>query len=422
MNKLDKLICLLIFPSIVLKQIIDVTDIQIFVVVRVLFVGLFLFRISNFTLPTFSKHFMSYMLLIFISVGLIRTNGTIFTEANDLLTVVIFVIIFILFHHIARKDDSFKYVMYSLFGLLLMNIVFVILGFKNDSIYKVESAAPAIILSKIIPGSNFHRQLFPVSTGVNNYGVEIGLLVLYFILKMSNSYLNKIFAAVCVICLLFSDTRSAIIFIVLILLFQFWQTRKSIIIKILIIFVAVVATQALSLSAISRDNAQDAKTLNSRYLIWSVAALKTTSLTTSETLFGLGRFSSVPLGINNLVDLGYVTNDEYISYHNNFFQFYFDWGLLGLIFMLYLFVWALRKSYRTKQQTTFFLLLYYIGVGLTEATVSYHYQSMLVIFLFLVIDLESIKYKKPKKNANIHSSGFSEEPEEHQPQYLPSVN
>ena len=180
---------------------------------------------------------------------------------------------------------------------------------------------------------------------------------------------------------------------------KFYKSYKSVLLRVscLIILLAI----PILFQNLSRDsaNSSDFKTLNSRSLIWSYAILKVPNLTLPETVFGLGRFSAQPLGVSRSIDDDYVSDSDYISFHNNFFQFYFDWGVVGLFFMLFLFYWTLIKSKNIENLP--YIILYLILVGFTEASVSYHYTPLLIIFLFIVVYLEAQTLKIPLKNPKV---------------------
>ena len=398
MNKIDKFLCFLIFPALISGQIAQVTGIFLFIVLKYIYILLLIFRLPSYKLKVNKQNIISSVFLVIICAGILRTNGTLFTAENNFLEVVFYLVTYLFFLGISINRNSIKFIFMGLFGILLFNILLMNLGIQNVAIYKVSSESSAVVLSKLFPISDFKRLLFPISNGVNNYGVQIGLLSLFFLLQLKQKY-YLIFACITTVSLLFCDTRSSILIIALLLVIKFYKSYKSVLLRVscLIILLAI----PILFQNLSRDsaNSSDFKTLNSRSLIWSYAILKVPNLTLPETVFGLGRFSAQPLGVSRSIDDDYVSDSDYISFHNNFFQFYFDWGVVGLFFMLFLFYWTLIKSKNIENLP--YIILYLILVGFTEASVSYHYTPLLIIFLFIVVYLEAQTLKIPLKNPKV---------------------
>ncbi len=142
-------------------------------------------------------------------------------------------------------------------------------------------------------------------------------------------------------------------------------------------------------------------TLTGRLYIWASILPEALGLNMSQFLFGSGAYSQAITGMSDnyaMLFSNYI-DTERISYHNAVFQMFFDIGLIGVTVYVMLILSILKAHLdRLAELQTYdparmhlsigvVVLLYYLGLGTTEAITPLYYDSYLIVLVILVTSM-----------------------------------
>lgn len=354
-----------------------------------------------------------YCLLIFVS--LIRANEFSLNRLLDYLSFTLFLIAYIsgILDHC--KDEGIRYidgfrnfVINPFVYYIGINYVFWLLNITSDARSDGEIfIGNAVVLQAL--GYSIERVNFLFSIGINGYAVILGAILSF--ITVDNVFQNKwtvkniVLYIIVMIAILLTDSRSAIIYPILILAgcyavkllkMGFVITISPIIfvvIPLLVAFVLPLLAEVAFFAQFSR-NATDLFTLNGRVFIWVFAFEEFNNFNLFH-LFGFGYFGHVTSGASlkwAFLFVSYNVSDN-VHPHNSILSMIFDIGYLGLATIIFI-IWKVSAKLRqfwnqnVKHALTFYaLLLYFIFISITESFIGFYYLNAfpLIISLFLFV-------------------------------------
>ncbi|MFC1483886.1 O-antigen ligase family protein [Candidatus Neomarinimicrobiota bacterium] len=150
-------------------------------------------------------------------------------------------------------------------------------------------------------------------------------------------------------------------------------------------------------------------TLTGRLYIWASVLPEILRLDMSQILFGAGAYSQDLTGMNEnyAVLFTYLNDTRSVTYHNAMIQIFFDIGFVGSAVYVML-VLSILKAYqgrliklqasdpdRMYLVTGVVVLLYYLGLGTTEAITPIYYDSYLIVLVILITSISIWQRKQP---------------------------
>ncbi|RZK38500.1 MAG: O-antigen ligase domain-containing protein [Pedobacter sp.] len=375
-------------------------------------------------------------LLLFALVGsiaLIRTNyiGISFVmSAIQVINLILFIYCFTLICNVEMKrNDANSYrviITYLLTPFLLLAVTNFVLYFLGISLTQSQlgeesGTYQAILLSYI--GIDITRVEFPLAGGLNNYASYVGAVfminIALIMMLEKKSNLLRASAVVFFITLLLIDTRSSIIYPLLILLCLYLirnKRRLSKGLKFVSLFVVVgplLFTVLLPLVSslpgfefLERGD-NDLQTGNARFFIWLFAFAEFMSFKPIH-IFGWGDYGHFGSGVSkNWTSMfqGWA-NSEYKTPHNTMLSLIFDYGYIGLILYISViwqsierlrYIWD-KKPIVAKSLYTF--VLYNIITGVTEVLGGFYFPNYILLF-YMVTIIINVQYYLLKRQENV---------------------
>jgi O-Antigen ligase len=287
----------------------------------------------------------------------------------------------------------------------------VLLRFAGFSATDVEPNAisyaagtPAKTLALI--GIHIDREAFPMNPSINGMGViaAVGLVAAALLALRTKGLERRAGAAgtvVCLVALLLTDTRAALILaiIVVALMTIVKRTRVALLLAIVIPFSSWIVTAVLSflsstgLATPLARGSKDVSTGNGRTIIWQAAQHQFGTTDFFHTLFGFGANGQTTSGASRLYDhlFELVPSPILVHVHNLGLQMLLDMGAVGLILMVIAVVVSVDRLEKINNQSPRGPVAALIGAmlmlfltGATEPSPTYRTQETL-IFAFLLL-------------------------------------
>lgn len=354
-----------------------------------------------------------FLLLLFICYFRGIINNTIEWYKAFFLCI-IWITIFFAYKKIKNNLNYFDIIWLGIIFYVVINFILFVAGISPPA-NAYSDAGEAKIFSNFV-GFAVKRTQFPVSLGVNGFGVICGLSTLLSVVRLiiSRSFYSIVLFLICISSLLLSDSRGAIAgFIVsILLLFIFYLFRTNLISRIItsVIFLlyplASYLIYSLSIlligkfSNLSRGNS----ILSGRDVIWEGIIDFLKSMPIYNIIFGYGYMGQVTSGLS----LSYMNlfahldnlKEETVNLHSSFFQLFIDMGLIGIAFLLF-FIFKLlnlnAKKFIDGDNTALYGLCfvsYGVIVGATDLTFNQNNLVFTLCILAISININFLSNKK----------------------------
>lgn len=369
-----------------------------------------------------SRNIALFLFLVMISVGIFRDNHP---EHTGLLVyyrvfnLLLFSWVFVktLNYHYKVKSikiqEVFFYMIYlPLLYLILINLIFYFLFGSVLNSIETSEIGSSVMLSTLT-GVNYPRVHFLFSNGFNNYGAIVGLLLIFSLIGWKIIRQSKrvfvIGVLSSIITLLFIDTRTAMVFPILIFLFifhsyRFYKKPKFLwLLPVLTVFGSNLLLLVLGLfntpffKSFSRS-ASDFSTANSRSFIWLFSSLEFLNFKDIH-LIGWGEYGHYESGVSKNWKFIFETwdNSELMSPHSNFYMILFDYGYLGLLLIVLLQILVIsvvKKYWSIDREICLYIVsffLYWNLLGMTESFFGFYANNIMYIFIGVLMIVFSMK-------------------------------
>lgn len=313
-------------------------------------------------------------------------------------------------------------VLMPVFLLCVLNWVLLWAGIKFVNQYADSGNRKAVFLSLL--GIDANRTVFPLTDGINAYSNYIGgafsiAIILFLFSKQYKSVTGGI-SCIFLLTLLYTDSRAALIYPILIagIIFFFrnkilggWIKFLSLIVFIGPLIYTIMLPWLSHLSefqSLSRGSG-DLSSGNDRLFIWSICYKEFLSFKWNH-LFGFGKAGHYISGVSATwaANSSTYNNAELaLSPHNTMFSILFDYGYVGLITYIVLLWQTLSKisfiSKKSKIAYPFFgFLIYNIFLGITESIGSAFQFNYIVLFIAVITVINAqfyvLKWRLKNKN------------------------
>lgn len=285
-----------------------------------------------------------------------------------------------------KIEECLKYIM----------IAFLIFNFTNFTIFELyfSNAKPGINSIMSLFGVHGYRVYFPLSSGANIYTSQLALnsiIILYFFKKSKNNYLYVVLYLFYIYMLVLADSRLILMFSLIFSLI-YWFSLNTILtffkkfwwaIGIALFGFLYIFYGTNIFDSFKRSGELSGRTL-SRVEIWSLAKDVIFSDFHIITGYGLNGFEN-----NMLESTKGVFESQYLQTSHNFLiQNIIDFGLVGIVIILYLIFEILKKMRRLKAQIITNLIVMLLFMGITESIPSfYSFEPTLFFIVILTIIL-----------------------------------
>ncbi len=379
--------------------------------------------------------FILVMLLIISTLRSNRASGIELSFIYYVLVIFLFGLSYSAINYIAvNRNMSLSYLIlyivvfpFALFCFL--NWVLLILGLDfNIKAYLSDELPEAVILSKIF-GFRALRTVFPLANGINSYATYMGgVFVLSLGLFFFSDKKKTLKAIICIlmfVTLLYTDSRGALIYPILILLFLIFLKRNVKYLNWLRFLVILVVIGPLvyiyilpwlgslsGLNILSRSEG-DWASGNTRFMIWAYSFKEFLSFKLIH-LVGFGEYGHYGSGVSSqwaASSSRYVNAEIALSPHNTMLSILFDYGYLGLLVYISL-LWQsfnrLAFIFRYDNDTPLILLgflIYNVIAGITESLGSTYVFNYIILFIMVVLLINS-KYRNLKRSVLYKNSTF----------------
>ena len=340
-------------------------------------------RIPTKSLTKISKYNF-YVLILGLSIFL---HGLIFGEVllRDI-AVLLTYWIWLIFTFTYFKNKSIRqclnYILITFFIFNITNLVYFKLYFGD------QKAGINSIMSLF--GIYGYRVYFPLSSGANIYTSQLALnslIVLYFFKLSKNKLLYAIIYLFYLYMLIIADSRLILIFSLTFSLIywfslntlltffkKFWWAIGILLFGFLFIFYGTNLFDSFK-----RAGELDGRAL-SRIEIWSLAKDVIFSDYHIITGYGLNGFE------NNLLESSQKILDEQglKTSHNFLIQNIIDFGIIGIVIILYLIFEILKMMRKLKSQIISILIVMLLFMGITESIPSFYSFEPTVFFIVIL--------------------------------------
>ncbi|MFT4155390.1 O-antigen ligase family protein [Parafilimonas sp.] len=361
-----------------------------------------------------------FLFAIIIIIGIIRTNkpDTPFeniVSQSLLILLLILLINGIAFYHLHKHRDWKKLVLnYILVPFALFSLLNLVLFFGNVKLPISGSEAnegyiaDAVLLSKF--GISIKRVVFPLATGINNYAIYVGgslaISFSFLLYYPKDRYISGFCTGIFVMTLLFTDSRGALFYPILINLFLLLFRHSSklgrqwqwlcwlVMFGPLVFYFLLPWLSNLSLFQTISRKSSDLATGNDRTLKWTLSFIEFYQVK-FQHVFGWGMFGHYASGVSKFWSINSDRDTAEISLtpHSTLFSILFDYGYVGLLLyitVLWQTMHKIRKIWQYDRTVALPLLaffIYNIISGITESlcgTYSMDYLFLLIIYLTVI--------------------------------------
>ncbi|MGB0879396.1 MAG: O-antigen ligase family protein [Polaribacter sp.] len=358
-------------------------------------------RIPLTNLTKISKtNFYALLICISITIHAFIFSEVLLRDVAVLLTYWIWLIFTLTYFKDKTLDECLKFIL----------ITFLIFNVANYIYFKLYFADQKFGLNSIMSmlGIFGYRIYFPLSSGANTFTSQLALnalIVLYFIKKSKNKFLYISIYVYYILMQILADSR-LILFFTITFSFIYWFSLSTLIeffknfwwaIGILLFGFLFVFYGTNLFDAFKRIGEIQGKAL-SRIEIWSIAKDVIFSDFHLITGYGLNGFE------NNMLETSKkIFEKQYLQTSHNFIiQNIIDFGLLGIVIILYLVFEIFKKAVKLKLQIITILIIMILFMGVTESIPSfYSFEPTLFFIVLLSIILtqnERKSVRNPKSN------------------------
>lgn len=389
---------------------------------------LFLFNASNTKKNNVARYLKwVYGLIFVLLVGIIRNNNPLVPASVNVYKLVNFLLFCgVLQQTINLNIDRFdfrKILLYMLYipmlSIIIINLILFIVGLGINSSKETELFGENSLILSIL-GVSLEPSSFNFILGFVEQRALLGLFLTFFLtgylIFTKNRKIMIVGIVTTTILLILIDTRAALIYPYIIFFFFFLVMKKSNkpkllwIIPLITIFGSGLLLYGLSylssfsdLSNFSRSS-EDFATANSRSLIWLVSSLEFLQFKFIH-LVGYGEYGHYESGASEGWAGIFVQwqNPELISPHSTFYIILFDYGYIGLAFMIFLQFKIISKIkkywniYREVSLLTLVLLIYWNLIGVTESFFGFYAQNLIYFFIMFCMLIFSLDYLENRK-------------------------
>ncbi|MEJ2767040.1 O-antigen ligase family protein [Photobacterium sp. MCCC 1A19761] len=290
------------------------------------------------------------------------------------------------------NTEKIRCVFYAIPIYISLNVILYVLGLSNSSgtYYAVGSAK----LLSFITGIDIQRAYFPLSQGINAFGVVAGLgLVLSFFLYLSKkSYANFLLVTLNTIGLLLADSRGAFIAVVLTIMLYAARFKFCRILVLLsplysLFALSIYITVQLVFPALVRSTTS---ILSGREIIWESAISGLSRFSIVELAVGYGYLgqaaSKVYEDYSSLFSDRNSTSEVFGSFHSSFIQTFYDIGILGLVSIITILFIIVTKADRYTKHANLYIsfILYSIFSGAFDMTLNIYNQYIFIVFIMML--------------------------------------
>ncbi len=360
-----------------------------------------------------SKNIIYYFFILLLIISIFR-SGLPSHSSYRIIPIFILWLITLLFInliliHYSKKDQFEKvlnYVFLSPSLYIILNLFLYLVGVQNPlNLY----AAIAESKMALLFGINTERVLFPISSGINHFGVITGLsltiLLLYKKYYLEYKYKKLLVYGLIIlnlIVLILADSKTALImpffvYVLIHLLENFGQLQKIKWLPFLLPFMPVLLLLSLQLisntelaNLISRRPG-DIESATGRNIIWGFLVSGLSNFDFSD-IIGYGQYGHVTYGITEKWQYFFSnsTDTKTMSGHNMSLQLIYDIGYLGFMIFMFLNYHMLNILIKLKHiyRINYVLIgsiIYLLVIGTTESSISLYFKENLILYMFIVV-------------------------------------
>lgn len=293
-----------------------------------------------------------------------------------------------------------------IFFLCLVNLILWAMGVTNASAQdNLATSGMASLYASM--GINQPRVFFPMSLGVNNFGIVSGLAMAYFLARSfvdnestKERVVSLLKAVVPAVCLSLSDSRGAVVFAVMALVSARFRAFRLLVLLLALLFPVAMIFDLISVDEVA-DIALSGRDgegfLTGRETIW-IGVLSELSNFSFDHVVGFGAYGQSASGVSQTYGpslAGFGKSYELISPHNGVFQVVLDLGYLGLsvlLTLLTLTIYLCRQSMKSQANAAgvhypiLVVLLFVVMQSLTESCLSiYSVETFFVLTVILLL-------------------------------------
>jgi len=365
-----------------------------------------------------NKIFIMYISLMFIALfrsyflGEIRIPETMFFLFLWS-SIILFAISIVLHIHQSDYPKLLHYFFASLGVYVTINVVFHFLGITSSAkrlfAMYTKGTSEALMLSSL--GIKTDRVLFLMTTGLNEFGLICGSVIVIWSLIFFNStnsaklkFVSVLFLFFALCGILLTDSRAAVLFLLFTVLFfalvkHYWKIIAfaffllPVVIPLFLFNIDVISEHAMEYNVTSvARNPDEVKQLAGRYIVWD-NAFKFLSEFSLTHVVGYGLFSQAISGLSiEYYSLGKLfQNPDRVTLHNSYLQYLLDVGYIGMLVFLLAYYSVLKKLNRLRKcnsniiYTIAIAFLFFMGLtSLFEISLTLYNISTAFIVLFMM--------------------------------------
>jgi uncharacterized membrane protein len=348
-----------------------------------------------------------------------RNNNPNTNFSSDLSKVLIYILLFVSFYvtivaSIYRNKKITDVFIWCLFIPLLLLSLFNLIGYYvGISPYTPNTInrGTSVMLSLI--GLDVDRASFPFSPGFNNFGAIMGVLFLFslsglfFVKKFKILFYLGLISSLIII--MFNDTRSALLFSLIIVLLNLLKRNSppkwpwfipliSIIGPFFIVIPTVLLSNLFDFSFMQRG-ADDLSSFSGRDLIWFASFSEFISFKPIH-IIGFGEYGHFVSGASKAWSFYFETEDNALltTPHSFFYSILFDYGYLGVLMYFYFqfkLISKLKKYWDISKPISILLLSFFIYwnlIGISESIHGFYTPIFLYYYSAIAILIIHLKF------------------------------
>ena len=360
------------------------------------------------------------LLCLLLLIGLIRNNNPTTTYTSLLITTLFFCgFLFFMFQVIAQISAKKNQIVYIYRFLVFPFVLFFVINLlfwmlKIDPGPNSEAGAAVSTNSSIFLkywGIDVGRVKFPLASGINSYATLLGgiftIILVYMVILRYRSRTLWISLLITIISLLLTDSRSALIYPVIVCAVLYWSVKRNAIKHIflwpfIIVLGPFLLTSLLPIlsgydffSFLSRSS-EDLATGNARFFIWLISLNEFLHFN-SMHIFGYGIYGHYKSGASTLWSNFFTSFEdasELVHPHNTALSVLFDYGYFGLIVLygvLLKIAGLIKRQFKSEENyekscVLAGFLMYFSLISVTESFFVFYYLNTIyycISFFFL---------------------------------------